>query len=204
VLWLSAVLIAAVSNLDNLAVGVAFGMRDTRIAAAPNLVTAAVTMAATAGAMTSGRALSGALPPSFAAALGASIIGAIGVWTVLASLRAVRMPAGLAERGLGRRRDVRYALSDEVGRDEAISLRGALVLGVALAVNNAAAGVGAGVAGVPPVATTLLAGALSLIAVGGGSRFGLSVGRLVGGSRASLISGLILLGVAAALLSGAG
>jgi putative Mn2+ efflux pump MntP len=37
VLWLSAVLIAVVSNLDNLAAGVAFGMRDTRIAAAPNV-----------------------------------------------------------------------------------------------------------------------------------------------------------------------
>jgi putative Mn2+ efflux pump MntP len=49
VLWLSAVLIAAVSNLDNLAAGAAFGMRDTRIGAAPNVVIAAVTMVATAG-----------------------------------------------------------------------------------------------------------------------------------------------------------
>jgi putative Mn2+ efflux pump MntP len=87
VLWLSAVLIAAVSNLDNLAAGVAFGMRDTRIAAAPNVVIAVVTMAATAGAMTFGHVLSRVLPPSLAAALGASIISAIGVWTVLASLQ---------------------------------------------------------------------------------------------------------------------
>jgi putative Mn2+ efflux pump MntP len=35
-LSISVILIAAVSNLDNLAVGVAFGMRDQKIAATPN------------------------------------------------------------------------------------------------------------------------------------------------------------------------
>jgi putative Mn2+ efflux pump MntP len=60
-----------------------------------------------------------------------------------------------------------------------------------------------GIAGVSPLATTLLAGALSLICVGGGSRVGLSLGRLVGGSRASVISGLILLGLGAMILTGA-
>jgi putative Mn2+ efflux pump MntP len=106
VLWLSAVLIAVVSNLDNLAAGVAFGMRDTRIAATPNVVIAAVTMAATAGAMTSGHALSRVLPPELAASLGASIISAIGVRTILASLHDVRLPASSPGRGSGQLRGV--------------------------------------------------------------------------------------------------
>ena len=92
-LWLPAVLIAAVSNLDNLAVGVAFGMRGTRITAAPNLIIAAVTMTATAAAMTSGRALADLIPSVLAASLGSVIIIAIGAWTVPASLSAVRAPA---------------------------------------------------------------------------------------------------------------
>jgi putative Mn2+ efflux pump MntP len=203
VLWLSAVLIAAVSNLDNLTVGVAFGMRDTRIAAAANVVIAAVTMAATAGAMTSGRALSRILPPSVAAALGASIICAIGVWTVVASLRAVRSPPGLPAPGLGRGRGGPYLLGG-IDRNQVISVREALALGVALALNNAAAGVGAGVAGVSPLATTLLAGALSLLCVGGGSLVGLSLGQLLGGIRGSLLSGLILVAVGASIVAGAG
>ena len=182
VLWFSAVLIAAVSNLDNLAAGVAFGMRDTRIAAGPNVVIAAVTMAATAAAMTSGHMLAHVLPPSLAAALGAAIICTIGVWTVLASLHDVRSPAP----------------------DKVITCREAIALGVALALNNAATGVGAGVAGIPPLATTLLAGSLSLVCVGGGSRVGLSLGRLVGGRWASRMSGLLLLGVGVVMLSGAG
>jgi putative Mn2+ efflux pump MntP len=182
VLWLSALLIAAVSNLDNLAAGVAFGMRDTRIAVGPNLLIAAVTMAATAGAMTSGHALARVLSPSLAAALGAAIICTIGVWTVLASLHDVRVSA----------------------RDKVITCREALTLGVALALNNVAAGVGAGVAGISPLATTALAGALSLICVGAGSRVGMSLCLLVGGRWASRISGLLLLGLGAVILSGAG
>jgi putative Mn2+ efflux pump MntP len=200
VLWLSAVLIAAVSNLDNLAAGVAFGMRDTRIAAAPNVVIAVVTMAATAGAMTFGHVLSRVLPPSLAAALGASIISAIGVWTVLASLRAVRLPARSPAQGGGRFRGGRYLLGGEIERKKVVSCRQALLLGVAFALNNAAGGA----VGISALATTLLAGTLSLICVGGGSRFGLSLGLLVGGGWASLLSELILVGVGAAILAGVG
>jgi putative Mn2+ efflux pump MntP len=66
--------------------------------------------------------------------------------------------------------------------------------------NRLATSCGAGVAGISPLVTTMLAGALSLICIRGGSRVGLSLGRLVGGSWAPLISGLILLGVGATLL----
>ncbi len=197
-------LIAAVSNLDNLAAGVAFGIRDARIAAAPNVVIAAVTTAATAAAVTSGGALTRVLSPSLAAALGASIICAIGASTVLASLGGVRAPRSSSEPGDCRRRGGRWLLAGELDRAHVISCREALVLGVALALNNVAAGVGAGVAGISPLATALLAGTLSLICLGGGSRLGLSLGRLLGGRWPSLISGLMLLGVGVAILSGAG
>lgn len=114
VLLLSAVLVATVSNLDNLAVGTAFGMRGTRIAVVPNVIIAAVTMAGTAGAMTSGDALSGLMPPSLASALGGLIIIAIGAGTLLASLRTVRVPARPFIRGGAR-------LSDELSEREVIS-----------------------------------------------------------------------------------
>ena len=194
-LWLSAVLIAAVSNLDNLAVGVAFGMRGSRIATPPNLIIAAVTMAATAGAMTSGRALSHVLPSSVASWLGSLIIIAIGAWTVVASLRALRARARTTLP-----RSVR--LGREVDARGVLSSREALVLGVALSLNNVGSGVGAGVAGIPPLATTLLAGLFSLLCVGGGSTLGISLRRNVLGGRAPLIAGVVLLFVGAAMLPG--
>jgi putative Mn2+ efflux pump MntP len=194
VLWLSAVLIAAVSNLDNLAVGVAFGLRDSRIGARANLVIAGVTMAGTALAMSSGRALSQLLPLSLASALGAAIIIAIGAGTVAASLYAVVAP----------QHPPAPTLFPQVTRGEGISLRAALPLAAALSLNNVGSGVGAGVAGVPPLTTTVLAGVFSLLCVGGGSRAGLTLGRIFLGRRAPLSAGLVLLAVGVATLCGAG
>jgi putative Mn2+ efflux pump MntP len=85
-----------------------------------------------------------------------------------------------------------------------VSGREALVLGVGLSLNNVGSGVGAGIAGISPLATTLLAGALSLICVGGGSRVGWPVGRLVVGHHSPLVAGLVLVVVGTATLSGAG
>ncbi|MBV9165103.1 MAG: manganese efflux pump [Solirubrobacterales bacterium] len=191
-IWVSAVFIAAVSNLDNLAAGFAFGMRGRGITAAPNLVIAAVTMVATAGAITFGRALSHLMPHDVASALGALIIIAIGGATIASSLHTVCQPT--SDRRSRRRPG---------GTSDAISSREALVLGVALSLNNVGSGVGAGVAGVSPLVTTALAGVFSLICVGGGSRTGSSVGRLVGGWPAPIIGGLVLVGVGTAILSGA-
>jgi putative sporulation protein YtaF len=202
VLWLSAALVASVSNLDNLAVGVAFGMRNTRIPARSNLLIAAVTMAGTAGAMTGGRALASLAWPSLASALGSSIICAIGVFTVVASLRAMRAATVTL---VGGHRDLHAQgdlLSGDVAAGEVTSARNALVLGVALALNNVGAGVGAGAAGISPMATTLLAGALSLICLGGGSRIGWCLGLPLIGRWAPLTAGLILLGVGSLGLAG--
>lgn len=194
-LLLSAVLVSAVSNLDNLAVGVAFGIRETRIAPINNLIIAAITMAGTAGAVTSGGALSGLIAPDAASLVGSLIIIGIGAATALGSLSSVRVLE-------------RIPFPTSVGlhrgslRNGVISSREAVALGVALSLNNVGTGVGAGVAGVPPLATTLLAGVCSLLCVGGGSLVGGSLGRLLFGPRAPLIAGLVLLAVGAATLPG--
>ena len=191
-----AILIAAVSNLDNLGVGVALGIRGTRIAALPNLIIATVTMAGTAGAMSFGRALSSLLSPSTAAALGSLIIIGVGAGTMVASLNAVQAPTrrGALDRGsrAGRR-----------DRTDCASCRQALVLGLALSLNNVGSGIGAGVAGISPLATTLLAGAFSLLCIGGGSSAAQLFAWPLVGSRAPLVSGLALLLVGVVMLSGA-
>jgi putative sporulation protein YtaF len=196
VLWLSAALIAAVSNLDNLAVGTAFGMRDRRVSAGPNLIIATVTMATTAGAITFGRTLSQTLAPSVGSALGSAIIIAVGAGTVITALSSTRRPE--------RSPTAAEAPVTNLTHRDGLSPREALAVGVALSMNNLGTGVGAGVAGIPALATTLLAGVFSLLAVGGGSRIGWSLGRAVFGRGAPLIAGLVLLAVGGATLTGAG
>lgn len=185
--WLSAILIAAVSNLDNLSVGVALGMRGRPVGLAPNAIIAAVTMAATAAAMTSGRAIARLLPSAIASDLGAGIIITLGVLTVFASRREPHRPAE----------------TEGPSGAQTVSWREALVLGVALSLNNIGSGVGAGIAGVSPLATTLLAGAFSLLSVGGGSRLGWSFGRLLFADRARVVAGVLLVGLGVAMLAGA-
>jgi putative Mn2+ efflux pump MntP len=80
----------------------------------------------------------------------------------------------------------------------------AVGLGVALALNNVGTGIGAGVAGLSPVATTLLAGVLSLLFIGGGSKAGTVLGQLGRAGPAQRMSGLILLGLGTAMLTGLG
>jgi putative Mn2+ efflux pump MntP len=190
--WLAALLVGAVSNLDNLGVGVAFGIRGTRIGTTANLIIAGITMAATAAAMTCGHVLSTLLPGAATRWLGPLIIIAIGIGTALTSARTPLPPPGSAQApwGAWRSRDV----------DDIISWREAIVLGVALSLNNLGTGVGAGVSGIPAFATTVSAGVLSLVALGGGSHFGRVFGRLVLGRYASLTAGLLLLTVGAAML----
>lgn len=191
--WLAALLIGAVSNLDNLGVGIAFGIRGTRIGAMANLIVAAITMAATAMAMAGGQALSELLPPGVTGWLGPLIIIAIGIATVLTSAQAPRTLDRHAPLGVGRH-------PDRVGKT--ISRREAMLLGVALSLNNLGTGIGAGIAGIPASATILAAGLLSLACVGGGFHAGRAVGRLVLGRYAPLIAGILLMAVGAATLPG--
>ena len=77
------------------------------------------------------------------------------------------------------------------------------MLGVALSLNNIGSGVGAGIAGVPPVVTTLLAGLFSLLCVGDGSRLGRSLGRLLLPGLTQFVAGAVLVGLGVAMFAGA-
>ena len=84
-----------------------------------------------------------------------------------------------------------------------LSWREAVLLAIALSLNNVGTGVGAGIAGIPPLMTTVLAGAFSLLCVGGGSQVGRLAGPLVG-RHARLVAGLGLVCLGGAMLAGAG
>ncbi len=194
--WLAVLLIGAVSNLDNLGAGIAFGIRGTSIGATANLIVAAITMAATAASVTGGQAISRLAPPGVTGWLGPLIIMAIGIATLLTSPQPPGSPDSVhAARGAWRYpRDV----------DGVISWREAMALGVALSMNNLGTGVGAGVAGIPAPETMVAAGLLSLACVGGGSHSGRALGRLVLGRHAPRIAGTLLLAVGVAMLPSVG
>lgn len=88
------------------------------------------------------------------------------------------------------------------GANEVISYREALVLGVALSLNNVGSGIGAGVADVPLLPTTVLAGLFSLLCLGV-RIIDRAILRSSGPGRSrALISGLILVVLGSAMVSG--
>lgn len=78
------------------------------------------------------------------------------------------------------------------GNGGTISIRGAVVAGLALSGNNLLTGVASGASGFPPSVTTILAGMFSLICVGGGSRLGSISSERLFRKVASLVAGLLL------------
>jgi putative Mn2+ efflux pump MntP len=153
------------------------------------MLIAGVTMAGTAGAMTSGHALARLLAPGVAGSVGAVIIVSIGSATVVTSWSPIRERAA----GVGRL----------PRRSGMVSWREAILLAIALSLNNVGTGLGAGIAGIPPVMTTLLAGAFSLLCVGGGSQVGWLAAPLVG-RQARLVAGMGLVCLGVAMLAGVG
>ena len=189
--WLSAILVAAASNSDNLAVGVVLGIRDRRVPASSNLIIAGLTTAATFAAMTFGHHVSEVMPRSLGAWAAASIIIGIGVATVVSALWAMRASGA----------DI--AGPAHLSRGSAVSSYGeAFALGVALSVNNLGLGVAAGVAGASPLLTASLAGAFSLVGIGCGSLAGGAVAKRLPATGAPLIAGLLLVAFGALTLPG--
>jgi putative Mn2+ efflux pump MntP len=90
VLWLAAVLIAITSNLDNLTIGIALGLRPLRVTVVTNVAIAVLTMIGTAAAMSLGSTLGHALPPARAGLLGGLALIGIGAWMTLTGIAGLR------------------------------------------------------------------------------------------------------------------
>jgi len=141
-------------NLDNLSVGVAYGLARIPIRTVANLAIALVAVVLTAGAARAGWLVSVYVPFWLANDLGAAMIAAVGVW-VLAG------PGTVPGSIVGRR-----------GADRAVGWRETAVLSVSLSLNNLAAAAGAGMTGhaAAPIAIGLAVGAFSFLAIAAGQR----------------------------------
>lgn len=201
-LWFAAVLIAFTSNLDNLGVGVTFGIQSIRISTMSNIIIASITMLGTGLAMVLGRIVACAIPASVIDVVGGLVIIGIGVLTVMNAVHALRPMASVAQvLSLNRSSRTLHALFDIESRS-AISTREVILLGIALTCNNVATGVGAGASGISPLVTAILSGVFSLLCVGGGCWLGATAGARLIGRFAPLLAGITLVGLGIALVAG--
>jgi len=196
--WVAMVLIGITSNLDNFGAGTAIGLRQGHVTAGPNAVIALITMVATAAAMATGGRVASWLPASTAPLIGGLALCTVGAYAVVVALLRRRRTGGKSDADATR---LSARLQHGGPSSRPMATRDAVVLGVSLSLNNIGTGVGGGAARLPLAATTVVTGALSLLAVGLGSRLGRAAGLRVPRFAASIAGGslLVIVGIALAL-----
>lgn len=173
---LSAILLAVSSNLDNLGVGIAYGLRGRGFRLAHAWLIALVSGAGTLVSMAAGEWLN-----DFTTAECANLIGSVLLVTI--GLQAITHAVGSEATGAPR------------VEPETTTLREAAVLAVSLSLNNLGSGLGAGISHVSIPATTGLTIACSVAAIFGGRRIGQRAGAAISKRTLGVTAGLLVTAV---------
>lgn len=181
--FIPSIVLALSTNLDNFAVGVAYSLRKTQISWQGNLLIALLSGVSTLAAMSIGTRLNQFLPPGIAEELGSSVLIVIGGLTLVQVARKQRRSKETAT----------FSLTD--GRDNTsfLSWQASLILGLALTITNFGTGVGAGMAHLDLVLTSVCSFFSSLLTVGGGFWLGSWLAQLFWKNRLELFSGALLI-----------
>ena len=208
VMGLTALLIALSCNLDNVGVGLSYGVRGIRLPLVTNLYIAVLTATGTGLAMILGQQTFLFLSPETGAILGGGVLIAMGVWVMLQETlfrKSRTCPEALdvdvkevAEQNSWWRRLVcildNPSLAD---RDYSghIDFKEGTLLGLALMLNNVPNGVAAAMLQLPVILTSLAVGVLSILTFWLGIGLGRNLGARGAGKWTWVASGLILVGI---------
>ena len=171
------------SNLDNLVIGLSYGLKGISIGPWANLLIGLITLVGTVISMGLGKVLLALLPGNLAEMLGSAAILLIGLWLLVGWLR------GRGGGGWPGEDPERFD-RDSSKRIEAGE---ALALGAALTVNNMGLGIGASAMGLGIVATSVGSCLCSILCLHAGNRVGRSWISRVLGRYAEPLSGLLVL-----------
>jgi len=182
--WIAIILIGIAANLDNLGIGLAYGIKRVKIPVLSNTVIALISMIITFVAATTGSVIIDFVSPKFANLLGSFLLCVIGLWTLLSSR--------FSKQGILENPEV----FDE-DKNHIISFREAMTLGFVLSANCLAGGIALGANGISVIWTVISIGVFSFVTVATGTHFGALLTKTFIGKHSTAISGglLILIGV---------
>ncbi len=201
---LSAIMLALASNLDNVGVGVAYGIRKTRVPLASNLLIAAITATGTLASMLCGHAVGKLLHQGLASLLAGGLLIGMGLWVMIREALAIYRRDGtrqgfatstpnLGASYLAKVHTIRVnPLSADGDLSGQIDPAEAVLLGLALTPNNLVNGAAAGVMDLSLALTVILVFLISLATISAGIAAGQQCGRRWLGSLAGVISGALL------------
>jgi putative sporulation protein YtaF len=204
ILILEALLFAVGANIDNLTIGVSYGIQKVRISLFSNFLIALITLIGTVVAMVAGLAVTAILPPSVSKILGGEILHCIGLYYISKDLI---LRAAQKKRKLRLESDENADVNevdDEMAilaepeimptpdENKTLSTRETFALAMALSINNLGLGIGAGMNGNILVYSSFTF-VLSMTFLWTGGMLGRTVLSKILGSWAGFISGLIMM-----------
>lgn len=194
------------SSLDNLGVGITYGIRGIRIGKRSNLIIAAICFLFSIAGIYFGQWISKVLPGILPVVLGAVILFIIGIRIILLAWPRNKASMEQENEPIAKSKGIKGILKNpesvDFDRSNEIGLGEAFILGIALSANALTNGLSAGLLGLSPLAISLTAAVGSFVTVW----FGVHLGRKVSGLRigsftlgqfSTLLSGVILLLIAA-------
>ncbi len=174
---LASLILSLSTNIDNLAVGTAYGIKKFNIGITANLIIALLSGVSTFASMYLGGSINHFLAPKLAHEIGSLILILIGLITIVRIMQ---------------RRLSQESLSSINTAKNAMNWQEATILGLALTITNLGTGIGAGIAQLSIGLTSCLSFASSLLMIGGGACLGKAFATYYSGRKLEFISGVLL------------
>jgi len=196
----SSFFLAISSNVDNFAVGVAYGVKKIKIGILSNLVIAGISALGTYLSMSVGEIISRFLSEDIANLLGSGVLLIIGIWSIWDTLR-----TEIEEKRNQRRSSVNELSYNtfiekperaDLDDSRTIDVKESITLAFALTINNLAGGVGGGISGLNIAITTLLTFIFSILGVTLGYFMGERFTTKLSGKISGIVSGLLIICIA--------
>ncbi|REK71506.1 sporulation membrane protein YtaF [Paenibacillus paeoniae] len=206
--WLLIAALTISSSIDNLGVGLSYGIRQIRIRILSNLLMAAICFVFSLSGIYFGLWVSDILPGIIPVLLGVFILIVFGLRILLLTVPRSPSPAENSSTPPPPRslKDIlKNPASVDFDRSMSIGLWEAVILGIALSANALTNGIGAGLLGLSPLIISLLAAIGGFVTVWFGVTFGMKlshirIGKYSVGQFGTVISGVLLLLIACSLL----
>ena len=193
-LILSALLFSLSSNLDNIVVGIAYGIKKIRIGVITNLIIAVITSSGTFLSMSVGAYIAKFLSHSIANDLGAIVIVTLGIYFLTLSIIKLLNNTTSKELALKNINDmVEYAEKSDLDSSGDISTKEGIFVAFGLTFNNLGTGIAASITGISIQYTVLFTFILSVLSIILGETLGKHILGKILGKYAPLFSGILLI-----------
>lgn len=197
--WIIILAFAISSSIDNLGVGMSYGIQKVHIRMKQNIVIAVICFLFSMGGIYFGIWIFQIIPGMIPVMLGAILLFLIGIRVILLSKAKESQSIQVEENGL---KDI--LKNPEVVReqnDKGLGWLESVVLGIALSANALTNGIGAGLIGLSPFAISITAAVGSFFSIWMGVKIGtkvadIRIGSFTIGQFGTLLSGVILLIIA--------